>query len=197
MFHFIPALWEFHKVHHSAEVLTTFTEMRTHPVEIIAFMNIIGMMTGIVFGVLTYEFGPGVQPFTLLNANLALMLFLLTIGHLRHSHMWLPFTGIYGKLLQSPAHHQIHHSDQERHFDKNLGFALAIWDWAFGTLYVPSKHEKFGFGFGAESSEYDTIAKAFLLPFVRSWGHIRGAFRNAGADAAPTAVRHAAEGRTD
>src|ERR1039458_8498353 len=45
LFHAIPALWEFHKVHHSAEVLTPLTEMRTHPVEIIAFMNIIGLFT--------------------------------------------------------------------------------------------------------------------------------------------------------
>ncbi len=58
LFHSIPALWEFHKVHHSAEVLTTLTEMRTHPVEIIFFMNVIGLCTGIVFGAMTYVFGP-------------------------------------------------------------------------------------------------------------------------------------------
>ena len=40
LFHKIPALWEFHKVHHSAEVMTTLTELRQHPVEIIAFMNL-------------------------------------------------------------------------------------------------------------------------------------------------------------
>ena len=34
-FHKVPALWEFHKVHHSAEVMTTLTELRQHPVEII------------------------------------------------------------------------------------------------------------------------------------------------------------------
>ena len=44
-FHKIPALWEFHKVHHSAEVMTTLTELRQHPVEIIAFMNWIGLAT--------------------------------------------------------------------------------------------------------------------------------------------------------
>src|ERR1700734_233200 len=39
-FHKIPALWAFHKVHHSAEVMTTLTELRQHPVEIIPFMNL-------------------------------------------------------------------------------------------------------------------------------------------------------------
>ena len=47
LFHRIPALWEFHKVHHSAEVMTTFTELRQHPVEILAFMNLIAIATGV------------------------------------------------------------------------------------------------------------------------------------------------------
>jgi len=111
LFHKVPALWEFHKVHHSAEVMTTLTELCQHPVEIIAFVNLIGFATGIVFGVMTYAFGPGVQPFTLLNGNILLMMFLITYGHLRHSHMWIPFTGVAGRILQSPAHHQLHHSD--------------------------------------------------------------------------------------
>jgi sterol desaturase/sphingolipid hydroxylase (fatty acid hydroxylase superfamily) len=174
-FHAIPALWEFHKVHHSAEVLTTLTEMRTHPVEIIAFMNVIGFFTGIAFGVLTYVFGPGAHPFTLLNANAVLMLFIVTIGHLRHSHMWIAFRGLAGRLFQSPAHHQIHHSDQPRHFNKNLGFALAVWDWAFGTLYVPEQHEKITFGVGAEHIQFDTVLKTFTLPFRHSADQIAAA----------------------
>src|SRR5580700_6596885 len=136
LFHKVPALWEFHKVHHSAEVMTTLTELRQHPVEIIAFMNWIGLATGIVFGVMTYAFGPGVRPFTLLNGNILTMAFLLTYGHLRHSHMWIAFTGIAGRILQSPAHHQLHHSASPAHYLKNLGFALAVWDWAFGTLAI-------------------------------------------------------------
>jgi len=172
LFHVIPALWEFHKVHHSAEVMTTLTEMRTHPVEIIAFMNIIGLCTGLAFGVMTYGFGPGLQPFTLLNLNVVLMLFIITIGHLRHSHMWIAFTGLAGRLFQSPAHHQIHHSDQPRHFNKNLGFALAVWDWLFGTLYVPETYEKITFGVGAEHVRFDTVMRSFALPFAASAAQI-------------------------
>ncbi len=172
LFHIFPALWEFHKVHHSAEVLTPLTEMRTHPVEIIAFMNVIGFFTGVVFGVMTYAFGPGIRPFTLLNANAVLMLFIVTIGHLRHTNIWIPFTGLTGQLFQSPAHHQIHHSDQPRHFNKNLGFALAVWDWLFGTLYIPEKHEKITFGVGAEHVRFDTLLRTFIAPFVHSAGHV-------------------------
>ena len=172
-FHKIPALWEFHKVHHSAEVMTTLTELRQHPVEIIAFMNWIGLATGIVFGVMTYAFGPGVRPFTLLNGNILTMAFLLTYGHLRHSHMWIAFTGIAGRILQSPAHHQLHHSANPAHFDKNLGFALALWDWVFGTLVIPAKtREPIVFGVGDEGAAFRSTLSALVAPCARSAGHV-------------------------
>jgi sterol desaturase/sphingolipid hydroxylase (fatty acid hydroxylase superfamily) len=168
LFHRIPALWEFHKVHHSAEVMTAFTELRQHPVEILAFMNLIAIATGTVFGVMTYMFGPGVRPFTLLNGNILLMAFLVTYGHLRHSHMWIAFTGLVGRLLQSPAHHQIHHSTLPKHWDKNLGFALALWDWVFGTLYVPGKEPEVPhFGVAPDEGDFSTMTRSLATPFVR------------------------------
>ncbi len=173
-FHKIPALWEFHKVHHSAEVMTTLTELRQHPVEIIAFMNLIGLSTGIVFGVMTYAFGPGVRPFTLLNGNILLMAFLITYGHLRHSHMWIAFTGFAGRILQSPAHHQLHHSANPIHYDRNLGFALAVWDWAFGTLVIPERtRERIVFGVGGDAPPFRSAVAAVVVPCVRFAGHLR------------------------
>jgi sterol desaturase/sphingolipid hydroxylase (fatty acid hydroxylase superfamily) len=164
-FHKVPALWEFHKVHHSAEVMTTFKELRQHPVEIIAFMNLIGLATGTAFGVMTYAFGPGVRPFTLLNGNILIMVFLITYGHLRHSRMWIAFTGVAGRILQSPAHHQLHHSTNPIHYDKNLGFALAIWDWAFGTLALPNKtREPIAFGVSDGSQPFRSALGACVEP---------------------------------
>jgi sterol desaturase/sphingolipid hydroxylase (fatty acid hydroxylase superfamily) len=176
-FHKVPALWEFHKVHHSAEVMTALTELRQHPVEIIAFMNLIGLSTGVVFGAMTYAFGPGVRPLTLLNGNILTMAFLVTYGHLRHSHMWIAFTGVTGRILQSPAHHQLHHSANPAHFDKNLGFALALWDWAFGTLAIPAKtREAVVFGVGEEAPPFRSALAALIAPCARFVGHaLRGA----------------------
>ena len=149
VFHRIPALWEFHKVHHSAEVMTTLTEMRQHPIEIIVFMNVQALCTGMVFGLMTYLFGH-VGHWALLDGNIVLGIFILTWGHLRHSHIWMPVQGLMGKLFQSPAHHQVHHSTDPRHFDKNLGFALAVWDWAFGTLHIPAREREVShYGVGA------------------------------------------------
>ena len=166
--HRIPALWEFHKVHHSAEAMTIFTELRQHPVEILLVVNLIGLSTGLVFGLMAYAFGPGVRPFTLLNGNVLTMMFLLTWGHLRHSRMWIAFTGPAGRILHSPAHHQLHHSVDPAHLDKNFGFALSIWDWAFGTLVVPSKaREPIAIGVGADTPLYRSVAANLFTPFAR------------------------------
>jgi sterol desaturase/sphingolipid hydroxylase (fatty acid hydroxylase superfamily) len=182
LFHKVPPLWEFHKVHHSAEVMTTFTELRQHPVEILAFVNLIGFATGIVFGVMTYVFGPGVQPFTLLNGNILLIMFLITYGHLRHSHMWIAFTGPAGRIFQSPAHHQIHHSDNPKHYDKNLGYSLALWDWAFGTLAMPSKtREPIVFGVGEENPRFRSAVGNCVWPFARFSAHVARLFHRWGA----------------
>ena len=86
-------------------------------------------------------------------------------------HMWVAFTGLAGRLLQSPAHHQIHHSADPAHFDKNLGFALALWDWAFGTLAIPSKRrEPIVFGVGAEAAPFHSALAALVAPCARFAG---------------------------
>jgi sterol desaturase/sphingolipid hydroxylase (fatty acid hydroxylase superfamily) len=153
--------------------MTTLTELRQHPVEILAFVNLIGLSTGAVFGVMTYVCGPGVQPYTLLNGNILLMMFLITYGHLRHSHMWIAFTGLMGRILQSPAHHQLHHSANPLHYDKNLGFAPAVWDWAFGTLAIPSKApEPITFGVGEDNRRFRSALGNYVHPFARSGEHV-------------------------
>jgi sterol desaturase/sphingolipid hydroxylase (fatty acid hydroxylase superfamily) len=168
VFHRIPTLWEFHKVHHSAEVMTTLTEMRQHPVEIIVFMNVQALCTGMVFGLMTYLFGH-VGHWALLDGNIVLGLFILTWGHLRHSHIWMPVQGLMGKLFQSPAHHQVHHSTDPRHYDKNLGFALAVWDWTFGTLHIPSQEREVSrYGVGDEYEDYATATRSLTRPFAKA-----------------------------
>ena len=166
--HKVPALWEFHKVHHSAEAMTIFTELRQHPVELLLVVNLVGFSTGLVFGAMAYAFGPGVRPFTLLNGNVLMMMFLLTYGHLRHSRIWIAFTGPAGKILHSPAHHQLHHSVDPSHHDKNFGFALSLWDWAFGTLIIPTKaREPIAIGVGADAAHYRTVAANLFTPIGR------------------------------
>ena len=52
--HRIPLLWEFHKVHHTAEVLSPLTNFRVHPVDSLVFYNILGIFLGTTGGALSY-----------------------------------------------------------------------------------------------------------------------------------------------
>ncbi len=55
--HRVPLLWEFHKVHHSAEVLTPLTNFRVHPVYTWIFANILALSAAIANGFANYMFG--------------------------------------------------------------------------------------------------------------------------------------------
>ncbi len=52
--HRVPLLWEFHKVHHTAEVLSPLTNFRVHPVDGVIFGNIVAVSMGTTHGVMTY-----------------------------------------------------------------------------------------------------------------------------------------------
>ncbi|MEP6831481.1 MAG: sterol desaturase family protein [Rhizomicrobium sp.] len=145
-FHRIPALWEVHKVHHSAEVMTPLTGWRQHPIEFVAFANLSGLAMGAVAGLTSWLLGVNAAPFELLHVNVLLLLFLTTYFHLRHSGIWIAATGWLGRLIHSPAHHHIHHSTDPRDFDHNLGYALSLFDWMFGTLCIPERSGRVNLG---------------------------------------------------
>jgi sterol desaturase/sphingolipid hydroxylase (fatty acid hydroxylase superfamily) len=168
LLHWSTLLWEFHKVHHSAEVLNPFTAFRSHPVEDLLSFNMISVTTGVSHGVLVYAFGAGAQELTLLQVNVVMLVYYLTIFHLRHSHVWLPVRGFLAYVIQSPAHHQIHHSVEAQHVGKNLGFCLSLWDWIFGTLFIPEHERGLRFGIGKEGREFSSIGRLYALPFVRA-----------------------------
>lgn len=168
LMHRVDWLWEFHKVHHSAEVLTPLTEWRQHPVELFLFPALIAVVVATVHAPIIYFFGPDSQTLPLRGVNIILIVFWYTILHLRHTHIPITFTGFWGRILQSPMHHQVHHSTDPRYFNTNLGFCLSLWDWAFGTLYVPQKDERFVFGLGEQDRPLETAIGSIFAPFGRA-----------------------------
>ena len=110
--HKVPLLWEFHKVHHTAEVLTPLTNFRVHPVYTWIFANILAFSAAIANGLGNYMFGDTAYQYALSDTNIILVLFIHTYVHLQHSHMWISFRGVLGRIFVSPAHHQVHHSGQ-------------------------------------------------------------------------------------
>ena len=149
LFHKVPWLWRFHKVHHSAIVLTPLTLYRTHPVEslISALRRII--VVGLVSGLFIFYTRSMLSAWAILGVNIFDFLFNLFGSNLRHSHVWLSF-GPLNYFFISPAQHQIHHSRAFKHRDKNLGVALALWDQLFGTFYQVQKKESLIFGVRGE-----------------------------------------------
>ena len=170
-FHKVPFLWAFHKVHHTAETMTPLTVFRVHPVESLVFANITAIAVGVVAGVLHFALGPAASALELSGTNVIVVLLLFLYLHLQHSHLWISFTGVTGRLLISPAHHQIHHSSDPAHFNRNFGRCLAVWDWVFGTLYVPAKRrEGLAFGCAAQAGAAlpHSVTGTLLTPFAEA-----------------------------
>lgn len=168
LMHKIQVLWCFHEVHHSAEVLTPVTVYRVHPVEDL----INGCMAAVVsaVGAATYAAvaGTDVTMFTVFGINVVLFGFFLFAFQLRHSHVWLSYGPLLSRIFISPAQHQIHHSLDPRHWDKNYGFVLAVWDVMFRSLYVPRTREVLQFGTRTDPRDFSSISKLYFLPFVKA-----------------------------
>ena len=161
-------LWEFHKVHHSAPVMVPLTASRVHFLEKIVGRLVDLVLLGAYAGIFWYACGGEISRYTLFGVTYLVFIFNALASNQRHSHVWLSFGPRLEHILSSPAQHQIHHSDAPRHFHKNFGTNLSIWDWMFGTLYVTSASpETLRFGTAEQDSHrYLTLYSLILMPFV-------------------------------
>ena len=166
LLHKVPWLWQFHRVHHSATVLTPFTVYRSHPVESYLYACRMGFAQGFVVGLGYYVFGPNLSMFDVLGANVFVFAFNIMGSNLRHSHVWLSWGSGVERWLISPAQHQIHHSDNPKHFDTNLGSALAIWDRMFSTLVLAKDVKRVRFGIGRGEKLPSSLWQLYWQPFV-------------------------------
>lgn len=121
MFHAVPFLWRFHRMHHADLDLDVTSGSRFHPVEIILSM-LIKLMLVVALGapavaVLLFE--------VLLNAT----------SMFNHSNLRLPlgFDSLLRKILVTPDMHRVHHSVEPSETNANFGFNLSIWDKIMGT----------------------------------------------------------------
>ncbi|MGR3615791.1 MAG: sterol desaturase family protein [Paracoccaceae bacterium] len=179
LFHKIPILWEFHKVHHSAEVMTPITATRMHPVEELFSATLSGVTMGITYQILNHIFGAGHGMILLFQTNLILGVFFLAAFNLRHSHVWFQYPFWLQHIFISPAQHQIHHSKAKHHWDKNMGFIFAIWDWAAGTLYAPKGKENISYGLGThEDGHWNSARSLYFRPFKNALALLRKDRRN-------------------
>ena len=183
--HDVKLLWEFHKPHHSAEVLTPFTAFRAHPVDLAVMAWGSSLATGIATWGFQWVGGTGIGFYQFLEMHVLLWGFNL-LGNLKHWQVSISYGRVLDNWLISPAHHQLHHSAEPRHFGCNRGFELAIWDRLYGTLALPRRGEVFRMGLGDGSDgRWQRVWRLYLWPLRRAGARLvgRGASVAGGAPA--------------
>ena len=165
--HTFPLLWKFHKVHHSAKVLTPITFYRIHPIENLLFGFRYALSIGIVTGIFIYLFGAMIGIYEIIGTNIFLYIFSLIGSNLRHSHVKVSYPKKMEYIFISPFQHQLHHST--KYYNKNFGGYLSIWDNIFGTLKISKNvlQRKEKIHFGVDRDNFDTIFKLIYMPFIQ------------------------------
>jgi len=121
VFHRIPFLWRFHRMHHTDLDLDVTSGTRFHPVEILLSLLIkfaaIALIGPPAVAVLLFE--------VLLNAG----------AMFNHANLRIPpaMDNILRKLIVTPDMHRVHHSVLPVETNANFGFNLSCWDRVFGT----------------------------------------------------------------
>jgi len=182
--HDVPLLWEFHKPHHSAEVLTPMTAFRVHPVD----LGVMAWGSAISTGLVTWAFqwlgGPSITFYQFLEMHVLLWGFNL-LGNLKHWQVWISYGRVLDRWLISPAHHQLHHSAEPRHFGRNRGFEIALWDRLYGTLALPQQGEQFRMGLGdGTDGRWHSVGRLYFWPLWLAVRRLAGRAQEAGGDRA-------------
>ncbi len=172
--HRVPFLWPIHKVHHSAEVMTPLVAGRVHPIENILLPIFRAAATALVLAPMLYFFVGEAPVMTLFGMNLVAAAFALAGDQLFHAHVPISWGRRLNHVFISPATHQIHHSVAPEHWNKNMGAFLAVWDWMFGTLYLPDSRQDLRYGAGERVPQPHTgLPTAYLRPLWEMAGMLR------------------------
>lgn len=164
--HKIPVLWQFHKVHHSAEVMHPISNYREHPVDNLTYSFFGGVSSGAVIALAVRSFGTVPPLPTLIGVSVFAFMFNFVAYNLRHSHVWLRWPGAWSIAFPSPAHHHVHHSRHPDHIDKNFAFMSPVWDVIFGTYVMPEDNRDVEFGVTEGDDEgLDSVLGLYWVPF--------------------------------
>ncbi|MDH5786636.1 MAG: sterol desaturase family protein, partial [Chromatiales bacterium] len=162
IFHIMPILWRFHRVHHSDLDCDVSTGIRFHPIEII-----LSMVIKIVFIIML-----GVPVLAVIIFEVVLNL----MSMFTHSNIRINkrLDSVLRWFLVTPDMHRIHHSARENETNSNFCFHLSIWDRLFGTYLEEPRngHDKMVIGLDQfRESKWQNLSGLLYLPFT---SHIGG-----------------------
>lgn len=150
LLHRVPFLWEFHKVHHSVKEMGFAAHLRYHWMENIVYRSIEYIPLALI--------GIGLRDFFIIH------IITLAIGHWNHSNFTLPI-GPLKYIFNNPEMHIWHHAHDlpaEHPYGVNFGLSLSIWDYLFGTDYIPHNGRDIPLGFeGDDDFPQDFVHQNF------------------------------------
>ncbi len=148
LLHRVPALWEFHKVHHSVEQMGFAAHLRYHWMENVVYRSLEYLPLATI--------GFGIDDFFIVH------LFTLTVGHFNHSNFKLEL-GPLKYLFNNPQMHIWHHAKHlppEHPHGANFGLTLSLWDYLFGSAWMPKDGRDVELGFpGVESFPHGFVGQ--------------------------------------
>lgn len=135
LLHRFKFLWKFHKVHHSVKEMGFAAHLRYHWMENVLYKPLK------TFGVMILG---GFEP----EQAYIVHFVAITIGHLNHANIKLTW-GPLKYILNNPVMHLYHHAHElpKGKYGVNYGISLSLWDYIFGTNYIPDDKGTIELGF--------------------------------------------------
>lgn len=161
VFHTVPLLWRFHRMHHTDTDIDVTTGVRFHPVEIILSMGIkmfvIAALGPSPVAVLGFEI--------LLNAT----------SMFNHGNINIPYKldRFLRLFIVTPDMHRVHHSVKPEETNSNFGFNLPWWDRISGTYRAEPEDGHGGMTIGLKCFRDSIFLKLhwmLIQPFLNDKG---------------------------
>lgn len=157
LFHTVPFLWRFHKMHHADSHVDTTTGLRFHPVEIAISLGVKALAVAIL----------GIPAVAIIIFEVALNGFaLFNHANIRIAQKW---DDRIGWVLITQRLHRIHHSQAKTESNSNYGFSVSWWDRLFNSFTPRAKQSDETLFIGQQDvpaiKENASIRALLLQPF--------------------------------
>ncbi|MDY6976258.1 MAG: sterol desaturase family protein [Pseudomonadota bacterium] len=159
LFHTVPFLWRFHKMHHADSHVDTTTGLRFHPVEIAISLGVKALAVAIL----------GIPAIAIVIFEVALNGFAL----FNHANIRIPqkWDDRIGWVLITQRLHRIHHSQAKTESNSNYGFSVSWWDRLFKSFTPRAKQSDETLSIGQRdvpATKDNASIRALLLQPFRS-----------------------------
>lgn len=154
MLHRYAWMWEFHKVHHSVKEMGFAAHLRFHWMESIFYKTAQYIPLAMI--------GFGLKDFFIVH------IFATAIGHLNHSNLKISY-GPFKYIFNNPKMHIWHHAKElpAGIYGVNYGISLSVWDYIFGTNYIPKDGRDVELGFKNDENFPKTLKNQLIHPWEK------------------------------